>query len=271
MLILGGCYASVGVGYYPTINQQSEELVDPVSGDITPARDVTTTGFSALLNLGFYFDMPMRTWHDDYTTCQLGCSPVSVGVGQGATTVAPPDDTMPLQRSDALATELRLDVDLPWHLFGFKLRGTGIYGVVGEAEIKTSSHADSKKIASDGYTFAAGLTFSNKANWLSFTLAGVRVAMENEAAFHNGDIPPTRVRALGVQFRVTVALTTGIVGFVIPFFKYRNEAPGWSSSGTNTKKTVPGNNPRTPTCRTVTECRTGGPFGRRCQTRKVCE
>ena len=219
-LAMGGCYLEAGIGYYPRVAQSTDATVDDVGTQIAPATKDSGSALGLVLNVGFYFDVPIGM------QCLLGCAPYSVGIGRGGTSLGMiGEDPGAIGSAEGTGTEIRVDADLPRRSRGnYKLRATASYGSASKGDVHflevAQDMGESATTTNDGHRFFGGLTYSRKENFYGFTLGLAHLTWDTEARTSNGYIPATHITATGAQFRVVIAFPSAtlmtMLGFLDP-------------------------------------------------------
>jgi len=160
LLILTGCYAELGGGYFPSVKQ----TLTPAAGVPTSA---STSGWAIAFKLGFYIDVPL--------------SFIKSGIGLGLSLPGLGGD--PVLPKDAPAkvtprgTELRGDVVLPFVIASsvpnLVARATVIYTAFASVGVKRPGDADYQQLdGASGSTWFVGpsIGWRKKGTGINFSL-----------------------------------------------------------------------------------------------------
>jgi len=188
-LVLAGCYAEVGAGYYPWIRET-----------VGPAPEQSTDGFAVTFKLGFYLDIPIAPLH---SVVGLGVSPLQAG----GDAILPRDADAEVTPS---GTDLRADVALPFYVFGrVQPRLTLVYADVSGAKVRLMPSEDYVGTGASGSGWFAGGTFGMRMQRGSTLLVSGGLAHQSvhTEASDDGTVPAIDITGTGVAVRLMIAWT----------------------------------------------------------------
>ncbi len=187
-----GCYAEVGIGYYPTIHETIETGPSVTS-------TAKTSGYVGMIKLGFYLDVPLAS--------------LKSAVGAGLCPGVGGDGVSPSNAPAKVGTEGiegRVDVALPYFLSVFQPRVTMAYLGVVDANVTTMSNAGPVKANASGHTVflggSLGATTSGSLIMLSVGLQQQH-ASTDAAVTSDGAVGPVSISAVGAAARLMVTWT----------------------------------------------------------------